>query len=75
LNNGLEDMSNLQQFGRSGLRQVIIQRIIDEAIEQGGVLSQEDLSYYLNCSQRTIKRDIRTIRERGITVITRGGSP
>jgi len=72
LNNGLEDMSNLQQFGRSGLRQVIIQRIIDEAIEQGGVLSQEDLSYYLNCSQRTIKRDIRTIRERGITVITRG---
>ena len=72
LNNGLEDMSNLQQFGRSGLRQVIIQRIIDEAIEQGGVLSQEDLSYYFNCSQRTIKRDIRTIRERGITVITRG---
>ena len=72
LNNGLEDMSNLQQFGRSGLRQVIIQRIIDEAIEQGGVLSQEDLSYYLNCSQRTIKRDIQAIRERGVTVTTRG---
>ena len=72
LNNGLEDMSNLQQFGRSGLRQVIIQRIIDEAIEQEGVLSQEDLSYYLNCSQRTIKRDIQAIRERGVTVTTRG---
>lgn len=72
LNNGLEDMSNLEQFGRSGLRQVIIQRITDEAIEQGGVLSQEDLSYYLNCSKRTIKRDVQSIRKRGITVTTRG---
>jgi len=72
LNNGLEDMSNLKQFGRAGLRQVIIQRITDEAIEQDGVLSQEDLSYYLNCSQRTIKRDIQAIRERGIIVTTRG---
>jgi len=31
LNNGLEYMSSLEQFGRSGLRQVIIQRITDEA--------------------------------------------
>ncbi|RLD53725.1 MAG: hypothetical protein DRJ01_18995 [Bacteroidetes bacterium] len=72
LNNGLEDMSNLKQFGRAGLRQVIIQRITDEAIEQEGVLSQEDLSYYLNCSQRTIKRDIQAIHKRGIIVTTRG---
>lgn len=72
LNNGLEDMSNLKQFGRAGLRQVIIQRITDEAIEQDGVLSQEDLSYYLNCSQRTIKRDIQAIHNRGIIVTTRG---
>jgi len=72
LNNGLEDMSNLQQFGRGGLRQIIIQRITCEAVEQAGVLSQEDLSYYLNCSQRTIKRDIQAIRKRGITVTTRG---
>ena len=72
LNNGLEDMSNFQQFGRAGLRQIIIQRITVEAIEQEGVLSQEDLSYYLNCSKRTIKRDIQAIRKRGITVTTRG---
>jgi len=56
LNNGLEDMSNLQQFGRGGLRQIIIQRITDEAIEQEGVLSQEDLSYYLNRSLTTIRK-------------------
>ena len=72
LNNGLEDMTVLGQFGRAGLRQIIIQRITVEAIEQGGVLSQEDLSYYLNCSKRTIKRDIQAIGKRGITVTTRG---
>ncbi len=72
LKNGLEDMSNLRQFGRAGLRQIIIQRITGEAIEQYGVLSQEDLSYYLNCSKRTIKRDVQAIRERGIAVTTRG---
>ena len=72
LNNGLEDLTCFKEFGRAGLRQIIIQRLTDEAIEQDGVLSQEDLSYYLNCSERTIKRDIQSIRERGIKVITRG---
>jgi biotin operon repressor len=72
INEGLEDNSNLKEFGRRGLRQIRIQRLTEEAIEQEGILSQEDLSYYLNCSQRTIKRDIQAIRKRGITVITRG---
>lgn len=72
LNNGLEDMSSQAEFGQAGLRQIKIQRITDEAIEQGGVISQEDLSYYLGCSNRTIKRDICEIRKRGITVTTRG---
>ena len=71
-NEGLEDSSNLKEFGRRGLRQIRIQRLTEEAIEQEGILSQEDLSYYLNCSPRTIKRDIQAIRKRGITVITRG---
>lgn len=72
LNNGLEDLSTLKHFGRVGLRQVIIQRITEEAIDKGGVLTQEDLSYYMKCSKRTIKRDIQSIRELGIQVITRG---
>lgn len=72
LNNGLNDLTCLQQFGRAGLRQIQIQRLTEEAVEQGGVLSQEDLSYYLNCSKRTIKRDIQTIHGRGISIITRG---
>lgn len=72
LDNGHEDLRSLQSFGRSGLRRIIIQRITEEAIEQGGILSQEDLSHCLHCSVRTIKRDIRAIRSLGIDVITRG---
>jgi len=72
LDNGHEDLRALQNFGCPGLRRIIIQRITDEAIEQGGILSQEDLSHCFHCSVRTIKRDIRSIRALGIDVITRG---
>jgi len=72
VDNGTEDLQSLRAFGRPGLRCIIIQRITDEAIEQGGILSQEDLSHYLHCSVRTIKRDIQAIRRLGIEVITRG---
>lgn len=72
VDNGTEDLQALQAFGRPGLRRTIIQRITEEAIEQGGILSQEDLSHCLHCSVRTIKRDIQAIRSLGIEVITRG---
>jgi biotin operon repressor len=72
LHNGQDDIRILQCLGRSNLRQFVIQRITEEAVEQGGILTQEDLSYYLSCSVRTIKRDINAIRNRGIEVITRG---
>jgi DNA-binding Lrp family transcriptional regulator len=69
---GYEDISALKEYGRRGLRQIRIQRISEEAIEQSGILSQEDLARHLGCSVRTIKRDIREIKSRGIEVITRG---
>jgi len=72
IDNGTEDLQSLRAFGRSGLRRIIIQRITNEAIEQGGILSQEDLSNHLHCSVRTIKRDIQAIRRLGLEVITRG---
>jgi biotin operon repressor len=72
LDNGTEDLQSLQTFGRPGLRRIIIQRITEEAIEQGGILSQEDLGHCLHCSVRTIKRDIQAIRRLGLEVITRG---
>lgn len=72
IDNGTEDIEALKEYGRIGLREIKIQRITEEAIEQGGVLSQEDISKYLSVSVRTIKRDIRRIKQRGIEVLTRG---
>jgi len=72
LDNGKEDIEVLKEFGRVALRHVRIQRLTQEAIEQGGVLSQEDLAKYLSCDVRTIKRYIKDIRREGTEVITRG---
>lgn len=72
IDNGIEDIEVKKEYGRIGLRRIKIQRISDEAIEQEGVLSQEDLSKYLSCTVRTIQRDIREIKRGGIEVITRG---
>jgi hypothetical protein len=72
INNGIEDLEVRKEFGRIGLRQARLQRITEEAIDQEGVLSQEDASKYLSSSVRTVKRDIAEIKKRGITVITRG---
>lgn len=69
---GIDDIETLKEYGRIGLRQIRIQRITEEALEQGGVLSQEDLGKYLSCTVRTIQRDIREIKRRGIEVVTRG---
>jgi len=72
IDNGIEDIEVLKEFGRVGLRQIRIERITEEAIEQGGVLSQEDVGKYLFCTVRTVQRDIKRIKESGIEVITRG---
>jgi hypothetical protein len=72
IDNGLEDLEILKSHGRIELRRIRIERITEEAIEQSGVLSQEDLGKYLGCTVRTIQRDIQEIKSRGIEVITRG---
>lgn len=72
IDNGIEDIEVLKEFRRISLRQLKIERITHEAIEQGGVLSQEDLAKYLGCTVRTVQRDIKQIKQRGIEVVTRG---
>jgi hypothetical protein len=72
IDNGEEDILTEKEFGRVGLRQLRIQRITQEALEQSAVLSQEDIGRCLFCDVRTVKRDIRAIKNRGIDVITRG---
>jgi len=49
-----------------------LMRITEEAREQGGVLTQEDLAELLNTDVRTVRRDISDLKEEGIVVATRG---
>ena len=67
-----EDLETLQEFDKSHLRRIKILRLTDEAIEQGGLLSQEDLCILLGSGLRTIKRDISILKAQGFNVITRG---
>lgn len=69
---GLEDRQLAQRHGRRALRQVRIQRLLDEALDQGAVASQEDLAQALHVSVRTIKRDFAALRRQGIYLPTRG---
>lgn len=69
---GSEDTEIRKEFGRIRLRQVRIERLTEEALEQMGVLSQEDLGRILGITVRTIQRDIIEIKEKGIEIITRG---
>ena len=72
IDNGIEDLEILKDYGRIELRRKKIIRITEEAIEQGSVLSQEDISKLLQVSIRTVKRDIRDIKKEGLEIVTRG---
>jgi len=54
------------------LRRRRLTRITEEAKEQDGYLSQEDLAEVLMCDVRTIRRDISALKDLGIVVPTRG---
>lgn len=66
------DRAVLREQGALALRRSKIMRVAEEAREQGGVLTQEDLGVLLSCDERTIRRDIRELRKLGIHVPTRG---
>jgi hypothetical protein len=73
LDAGLEDFDTRMAYGIDGLRRARILRITAEAREQGGLLSYEDIAYrLLNCGVRTIVRDIKILRQRGLEVPSRG---
>ena len=58
--------------GVAVLRQARIQRLTEEAYEQGALLTHEDLACLLSSSLSTIKRDVKALRQRGLPVPTRG---
>ena len=49
-----------------------LMRLTEEAREQGGLLTQEDLAQLLDSDVRTIRRDVVALRGQGIVVATRG---
>ena len=58
--------------GLAGLRRHRLQRLLNEAVQQGAMASQEDIALALQVSVRTIKRDCKYLREQGVTLPTRG---
>lgn len=55
--------------GVAALRQRQIARMAEEALDQGAVLTAEDLAYRIfNCGLRTISRDLKVLAEQGIVV-------
>jgi len=72
LHNPDEDLLVYKKNGLSGLRQHRMVRITKEAIEQGALLSYEDIAFLLTSSVITIKRDVAYLRRQGFTIPSRG---
>ena len=69
---GMEDLEVVESYGLRELRRHRLLRMAEEAVDQGGVLTQEDLSRLLQADVRTIRRDVATLRKTGHWVPTRG---
>lgn len=72
---GSDDFDGLGDHKSSRLvavRQRRMLRLCDQALDQGGVLSQEDLAVLLMCDSKTIRRDVAALKKTGIVVPTRG---
>ena len=70
-----EDRRGLPSKGKQAAlhrRRRKLMRITEEAREQGGLLTQEDLASVLDTDVRTIRRDVQALRDDGIVVATRG---
>jgi hypothetical protein len=69
LDAGEDDLKVKEQSGVSGLRRHRLERVAQEAFQQGGLLTVEDLAHRLfNCGERTLCRDLAALRKHGITL-------
>ena len=67
-----EDKKLYRQENKPSVRQTQILRMTEEALDQGGLLTQDDLADILEVSTRTIRRDIKKLKQKGFNVSTRG---
>ncbi len=69
LDAGEENLLVKEQQGVQGLRRHRLERMVNEAFQQGGLLTVEDLANrLLNCGERTICRDIKAFKDQGIVL-------
>lgn len=69
LDAGKEDLLIREQQGVQGLRQHRLQRVVNEAFQQGGLLTVEDIANrLLNCGERTVCRDIKAFKDQDIVL-------
>ncbi len=75
LDAGAEDVAVWRKHGAAALRRVRLLRLTDEAWEQDGLFTEEDLAWALGAAVRTMRRDIQELRQQGLIVRTRGYHP
>jgi len=69
LDAGTEDLEVKKESGVVGLRLHRLQRICQEALIQGGVLTIEDIANRIfNCGERTLVRDIKSLKKQGVVL-------
>jgi len=69
LDAGEEDLETRQKEGVIGLRRKRFQRIINEAFQQGGLLTVEDIANrLLNCGEKTLVRDLAEFKKQNIVL-------
>ncbi len=67
--NPSEDLTIRQQGGIAALRQHRMMRICTETLQQGGLMTLEDLAFRIfNCGLRTLCRDLKSLRQQKINV-------
>jgi len=72
LDDGIEDLDIAKTQGLQSLRQHRILRLTQEAYDQNGLLTQEDLGRLLHVTDRTVRDDIKSLTNDGNTIHTRG---
>ena len=68
----MSDREVQQRLGDSAMRKVQVLRMTEEAYDQGGLLTQEDLGRILGVSSRTIRRDVEELMEKKVKLYLRG---
>ena len=67
-----EDLEIIGLHGVAGLRRYRILRMTEEALNLRATLTQEQLAFLNTCDRSTVARDIKTLKQEGIEVPTRG---